>query len=455
MGWRFWGENLKKGMGHWVGGLLFCLLVLTGCSTTEAAPSPDLLSDRPPLTTSSLMEVSPPATVLALGERLARYQPQVAILSPQSGEVVRDRRVAVRLSVRDLPLFKEETLGMGPHLHLWLDNGERRSLYNLDEPVILENLSPGTHTLRLFAATPWHESFKNEGAYTQTTFHVYAPTEAGAPDPQLPVLTYNQPMGRSGAEPVLLDFYLRNAPLHIHEGEDWRIRVTINGESFVMDRWEPVYLKGFQPGENWVKLQYIDGQGQPVVNGLNEMVQVVTYEPGGKDPLSRLMRDELPLAQALGMVNPGYEPPPLLETPLPPQPEPLPVPTAETVIPATPTPEIAPEGTTREPETVPAEEVPTVQPEEMVLPGEEVPEASAIAEPEEETSPATTEERDGQEVDGDLHPEESDAPAVTEPEKAAIGDQNARNDQQANDANDQNAEELPPSPPKVNPLLVP
>jgi len=24
---------------------------------------------------------------------------------------------------------------------------------------------------------------------------------------------------------------------------DWRIRCTINGNSFVLDRWEPVYLK--------------------------------------------------------------------------------------------------------------------------------------------------------------------------------------------------------------------
>jgi hypothetical protein len=70
------------------------------------------------------------------------------------------------------------------------------------------------------------------------------------------VLTYSRPTGSYGAEPIMLDFYLTNAPLHLVAQEnpddeiaDWRIRVTVNGESFVLDRWQPVYLKGFKPGK--------------------------------------------------------------------------------------------------------------------------------------------------------------------------------------------------------------
>jgi hypothetical protein len=44
-------------------------------------------------------------------------------------------------------------------------------------------------------------------------------------------------------------------PLHMTAQEDpkddihdWRIRCTVNGESFVFDEWQPFYLKGFEPG---------------------------------------------------------------------------------------------------------------------------------------------------------------------------------------------------------------
>jgi len=60
----------------------------------------------------------------------------------------------------------------------------------------------------------------------------------------------------------MLDYYLTNAPLHFVAQEDeniadWRIRVTVNGNNFVLDRWQPIYLKGFKPGQNWVQIEYL------------------------------------------------------------------------------------------------------------------------------------------------------------------------------------------------------
>ena len=88
-------------------------------------------------------------------------------------------------------------------------------------------------------------------------------------DSQVPLLTYSRPQGSYGAEPVMVDFYLTNAPLHFvaqdnpaDEIRDWQIRCTVNGESFVIDRWQPIYLKGLKPGKNWVKLELIDEKGQ-------------------------------------------------------------------------------------------------------------------------------------------------------------------------------------------------
>jgi hypothetical protein len=284
-------------------------------------------------------ETSPPIAIQELGQALEDYQPQVAILSPKPNVVLSDNTVDVRFQVKDLPIFKDEKLGLGPHLHVLLDNRTYQAVYDLNQPLVFENLEPGTHTIRAFASRPWHESFKNDGAYAQVTFHVFTKTQENQPDPVLPLLTYSRPQGSYGAEPIMLDFYLINAPLHLVAQEnaqddipDWRIRCTINGESFVLDRWQPIYLKGFKPGKNWIQLEFLDEKGNLVNNVFNNTARVITYEPKGKDTLSRLVRGELSAAAARGIVDPNYVPeepkptPTPSPTPIPVEPEPTPTP---------------------------------------------------------------------------------------------------------------------------------
>jgi hypothetical protein len=264
--------------------------------------------------------------------------------------------------VQDLPLFKDTQLGLGPNLHLILDNEPYLPIYNLEEPIVLENLTPGTHTLRVFAARPWQESFKNEGAYAQTSFHIFTKTSSNRPDAGQPLLTYSLPQGNYGAEPILLDFYLTNAPLHAVAQEssqdeiaDWRIRVTINGESFLLDNWQPIYLKGFVKGNNWVQLEFLDEQGNPVDNAFNNTVRLITYEAKGQDSLSQLVRGELPLEEARAIVDANYraKPTPLASPSPEARPTPLPTPIEQE------TPEV---------EKVETEETPPPTPEETSQP---------------------------------------------------------------------------------------
>ncbi|MFB8789450.1 MAG: hypothetical protein U7123_11505 [Potamolinea sp.] len=268
-----------------------------------------------------LSEVAPPKVIQQLSQSLEAYQPQVTILSPSPDEVFQDTKVSAKLQVQDLPIFQDPELGMGPHLEVILDNQPYTMVYDLNQPLVFPDLEPGTHTLRVFASSPWHESFKNEGAYAQTTFHIFTKTTDNNPDPAQPLLTYSRPTGSYGAEPIMLDFYLTNAPLHLVAQEnpedeiaDWRIRATVNGESFVLDRWQPVYLKGFKPGKNWVKLEFLDEQGNPVKNVFNNTVRLINYEPKGKDTLSKLVRGEISALAARGIVEQNYK---LQPTPTP------------------------------------------------------------------------------------------------------------------------------------------
>lgn len=374
-----------------LGGLVAC------GDRTETLPPLEAETPSPTEPVSRLSEVAPPPVIQQLNRRLETYQPQVTILSPTPDQILQDTTISVQLQVQDLPLFKDPELDMGPHLNVILDNQSHIPVYNVDQPLILEDVSPGTHTLRVFAARPWHESFKNEGAYAQTTFHVFTQTDDNNPLANRPLLTYNHPLDSYGAEPILLDFYLTNAPLHLVAQEnpedeivDWQIRVTINGERFTLDRWQSIYLNGFKPGKNWVQLEFLDEQGNPVKNAYNNTARLVRYQPGGDDTLSQLMRNELSIEVARRIIDPNYKvqatPTPASEVTPTPATEPTRSPTVEpTPIPSvSPTPsEETPTAESKEPEAIP-----TPEPETSVeeTPTAELEESEEISTPEPKTS---------------------------------------------------------------------
>ena len=265
---------------------------------------------------SQLTETPPPQAIQTLRRVLDQYQPQIKILAPKPGELFQDTTVSLVLQVKDLPIYQSAGLGLGPHLHVVVDDRPYQSVYDATQPIVLTDLAPGTHTIRVFAVRPWDESFKNDGSFAQTTFNVFTKTDDHDPDPRKPLLTYSQPQGNYGAEPILLDFYLTNAPLHFiaqdhpeDSTRDWKIKATVNGQSFLLDRWQPIYLKGVKPGKNWVQLEFIDENGTRVENFGNNTARIFTYTPNGTDVLSKLIRGELTIAQSKGIVDPTYRSP--------------------------------------------------------------------------------------------------------------------------------------------------
>lgn len=359
-------------------GLLTILLNACGDRLT-ATNLPTSETSNLPVVQGRISEVAPPALIQELRPSLERYAPQVTILSPLAEQVFDDPQVTVKLQVSDLPIFQDDTLKLGPHLSLIVDNEPAAAIYDLKQPIILENLAPGTHTLRVLALRPWQESFKNDGAFAETTFHILTKTGKNAPDHNLPLLTYSSPQGIYGAEPILLDFYLSNAPLRLSNTangdnnlQDWRIRVTVNGESFLLDTWEPIYLKGFAKGNNWVQLEFIDGKGNKIENEFNTSVRVISFDPSYRDGLSQLVRGDLSPTIARSIVDPNYQT--------------IPSPEEETPV-------IEPETSIVEEENPVVEETPVIEPESPIV--EEKPVETETIEKVEETpeaieSPLTT-----------------------------------------------------------------
>ena len=290
---------------------------LTACGVSKTASK----AAAKKLETTNIIEVSSPTEIQRLNSLLDRYEPQVSIVSPKAEEVLNDTKVAVKFDVKNLPIFKNADFGLGPHIHVTLDNQEYKAVYDLSQTTTFDNLSVGTHTVRAFASRPWHESFKNQGAYAQVTFNVLTKTNENSPEAKTPLLTYSRPVGTYGAEPILLDFYLQNAPLHLLAKEDdtindWQIRATVNDQSFTFDRWEPIYLKGFKQGKNWVKLELIEDDGDAIANVFNSSAHLIDFQPDGTDTLARLVRSEK-IANIEAIVNPDYVPPAPEVTPAP------------------------------------------------------------------------------------------------------------------------------------------
>ena len=295
--------------------LLFLFSCLVGCTqlnldraTIGDRSNQIITSDN---SNTKLAEVAPPEIIKELNSSLEAYLPEVEIVAPKAEQTLNRTDLKVRLKVENLPVFKDNTLQLGNHLNLVVDNEPLKPIYSIEEPIIIKNLSPGTHTIRVFAVRPWGETFKNEKAYAQTTFNVLTETNDNLPEPNIPLLTYNSPTGTYGAEPLLLDFYLTNAPLHAIAQQDpglkdWRIKATVNGTSFILEDWQPIYLTGLEPGENWVQLELVDETGNSIENAFNNTVRVFTYNPQQDDALAKLVSDRLTLAQARSIVDPNY-----------------------------------------------------------------------------------------------------------------------------------------------------
>lgn len=258
---------------------------------------------------SSLIEVAPPATVQRLNEKEAQYQPKVKITRPTAGTTLQETNVDLELELDNFVL-QGDSSSLGNHLSLILDNEPQQEIYRLDRPIVIKDLKPGTHTIRVLAEKPWHESFKNPEAIAYVTFNVLTATEENQPSLDLPLLTYNQPRGSYSAEPILLDFYLSG----VKTQDDWRVRATINDDSFIIDELQSVYLKGFKEGNNLVELELLNKDGKGIENAFNKTIALFTLDSqGSQNTLARLMSDRATDAEALAIVG---EPIETVETPV-------------------------------------------------------------------------------------------------------------------------------------------
>ncbi len=93
---------------------------------------------------------------------------------------------------------------------------------------------------------------------------------AGAIDAAKPLLTYSRPKGEykgTDTEAIMIDFWLWNAKL-VGDGGEYRVKYSVNGgEAKFIDKWTPIWLKGWANGNHSVKVELVDKAGNLVDNG--------------------------------------------------------------------------------------------------------------------------------------------------------------------------------------------
>ena len=356
------------------------LMVASGCTSGTSArgsrsePSP-VTSSKP---SGQLQEVAPPGAVQQVRERLNDLAPQIEVLSPANDSTLPAGPWTLKLKVQDWPLYEDETNGLGPHLVVQLDDQPPRRISSAAEAqgLSMPELSPGSHRLTVFAARPWGEVVKAPGASQQLRLHRVARNPSQLPASGSPQLIAASPSDLQHNEPVLIDWLLIDAPLQHLRDDDarWRLRVSVNGDSFLVDRQTPLWLKGLKRGSNAVQLELLDGRGDPLNPPFNSVVREVVIDSSPRPSWQQASLSAQGLAALSGS----------------PEPEPLEPPAAEiqTKGPEAAPPQAAPpeasEPERPEPQPAPLEET-RPDPTELPMAAEATP---APADPEPEPAPA-------------------------------------------------------------------
>jgi len=289
----------------------------TGCEPVAQNANTTATSSVTPPGEQKLAPAARPATIeQAMKDRGEQDQakPALRVVSPANNATINGSTVEVKLELSgDLKGYmphKDPATQKGNHIHVILDNQPYEAYYELGQSFQLRNVAEGKHTLRVFPSRPWHESFKNDGAFQMVEFTVkgggdatkptttntgekmanpanksesagasptparegkdYSPSQAGNVDRAKPLLTYSRPKGEykgADADPIMIDFWLMNGKLQ-GEGGDYRVRYSVDGgQAKFLDKWEPIWLSGWISGKHSVKLELVDKDGNVVDNG--------------------------------------------------------------------------------------------------------------------------------------------------------------------------------------------
>jgi hypothetical protein len=163
----------------------------------------------------------------------------------------------------------------GQHIHNIVDNEPYTAHY---QNSFTKDIEEGHHVVLSFLSRSYHESLKHRGAYDLRMITVGRPQQQMDFDLKGQHMFYSRPKGEYiGADTrrIMLDFYLVNTDLST-EGN--KVRATINGNEFMLDRWMPYIIEGLPMGESTIKLELVNNAGAVVPGPYNAVTRTITLK---------------------------------------------------------------------------------------------------------------------------------------------------------------------------------
>ncbi len=313
--------------------VLVVLLSISGLSPAQALPGwPFNNQNRErsttqallePAPTGTLQEIAPPGAVQQLREQLGKHHPQLSLVSPTDGTVLKkDGSWELLLNLKDWPLANDPELGLGAHVVVQLDENPPLRISEADGGqlrIAMEGLLPGSHRLSAYAAYPWGEAVKEPKASLQWRLHQLQPLQKTQPTEDEPWFVTVSPSELSNTEPLLLDWLIWNAPIqNLKEGDGrWRLQVSVNGESFQITHQDAIWIKGLPSGSGPISVQteMLDGFGKPINPVFNNQLRIVQTRAADKPAWMQAMLTKQQIARLLGEPQPEEDQPLADQTP--------------------------------------------------------------------------------------------------------------------------------------------
>jgi hypothetical protein len=255
--------------------------------------------------------VEPPGAVQQLHQALAKHHPHLSLISPLDGSQLKGGPLNLELKIEDWPLANDRELGLGAHVAIQMDDqppvrvseqqGNRLTLE-------LPSLSPGSHRFTAYAAYPWGEAVKTPGASLHWSVDQLRPLMGTQPQGDAPWLAVVSPAELGGDSPLLLDWLVWNAPLQNLRAGDarWRLRITVNEDSFVVDQQDALWLQGIdnRKGINTVQMELLNGIGESLEPMFNNQLRVVPKRQNPKPIWLQSSLNDSELARLLSETKP-------------------------------------------------------------------------------------------------------------------------------------------------------
>ena len=297
--------------------LLAAVLLLGAGLPVHARPgffNRDAGSAAKPLPSSApsgkLQEVAPPGAVQQLRQNLQQHRPSLRLIDPSNDSIVSSDALELRFEIDDWPLSSDPELGLGPHVVLQIDNRAPLRLSESDGSrlkVRIDDLEAGSHRFSAWAAYPWGEAVQTPGASIQGRLHLWQKLQGTQPERDAPWLVPVSPAGEQGLQPLLVDWLIWNAPLqNLREGDGrWRLRISIDGDSFLVDHQEALWLKGSNgSGSHDIQMELLNGLGEPITPVFNNQLIHLKAASGAKPGWIRSHLTDSQLARLSGSPEP-------------------------------------------------------------------------------------------------------------------------------------------------------